>query len=147
MYATASDVQTGTYPDLWQKGRYRVELSAELPFDPDNIDTALQQLGYHAIDADQWGQSYSHKHNRNLTAEVDEVEGPTAYVRLVLRNGDLDEADIGHSENQLGSFYDRIYQICRSLCDEYDYEPLHCSMCPDGECYSYVGNCEKEFDL
>lgn len=121
MYAAVSDVEIGIYPDLWRKGRYRIELSAELPFDPGDIDTALQRLGYHITDADQWGQSYSHNQDRSRTAELDEVEEQTAYVRLVLRCGDLDEAGINTTEDYLSSLYSRIYQICRRM-DEYDYE-------------------------
>jgi len=133
MYATTPGVQIGIYPDLWRKGRYRVDLSVELPFDPDDVDAALQQQGYHMVDTGQWGQSYSHNQDRTRTAELDEIEEQAAYVRLVLRNADLDEAGINVAENYLNSVYGGIYQVCQSRCDEYDYDPLVLSICPEVE--------------
>ncbi len=43
MYATDSDIQIGVYPDLWQKGRYRAELAAQLACDFADVDTALSR--------------------------------------------------------------------------------------------------------
>ncbi len=124
MYTAALDVNIGTYPDLWRKDRYRVDLNVELHFDPDNIDAALKQLGYHIIDTGQWGQSYNHKHYHNLSAELNEVEDTQAYVRLLLRNSDLDEGSIGGAEDYLSGLFDRIFQICLRQGEGYNYEPL-----------------------
>lgn len=131
MYATASDIEISTYPDLWRKGRYRVELSADLPFDPYTVEAALQHLGYHIVDADQWGQSYCHNQDRNRTAELDELEDFASYVRLVLWNGNLNEADINAAEDYLSSLYDRICQVCGDHCDGYDYGPFADLLYPD----------------
>lgn len=125
MYAAVSDVEVGTYPDLWQKGRYRVELSTELPFYLADVEAALQQLGYEIIDSDQWGQTHRHRQDSNQIAELDELEEPTEYVRLILRNGDLEEEQTEQAEGQLGSLYDGIYQMCQDICDEYIYEQLY----------------------
>lgn len=133
MYAATPDGQIGTYPDLWRKDRYRVDLCVELPFDTDDVDAALQQLGYYIVDAGQWGQSYSHNQDRSRTVELDEVGEQVAYVRLVLRDGNLDEAGINAAEDYLNSLYERIYQICSNRGDEYDYEPLASLTCPEGE--------------
>jgi hypothetical protein len=100
-----------TYPDLWRKGRYRVDLTAELDLEIDGINAALEQLDYHIIDADQWGQSYVHNRDPRRTAELDEVEDQDSYVKLVLRNGDLDEAEITEAKNYLSRIFDRIYQL------------------------------------
>lgn len=124
MYGTDEDVKVSTYADLWQKGRYRVELAAELACEPNGIDKALEQLGYEIIDADQWGRSYWHNQDHNKTIELDELEDPTALVRLILRYGDLDEVDIGSAEEQLASLYARIHQMCRDSYDDNDYDCL-----------------------
>jgi hypothetical protein len=44
-------VQVETYPDLWRKGRYRLDLTAELYLEIDGVNAALKQLDYHIIDA------------------------------------------------------------------------------------------------
>jgi len=135
MYGLISDdqdVQIGTYPDLWRKGHYRVDLYAELPFDADSVDAALQQLGYHITDTGQCGQSYSHNKYRSHTAELDEAPEQAGYVGLVLRSNGLNEADTEAAENDLSSVYERIRQICDSCCKEYDYESLIRSSFPDG---------------
>lgn len=113
MYTAAPDIQVGTYPDLWQKGRYRVELTAQMPCDVEVVDAALQQLGYQVMDTDQWGRTYRHDQQPCRTAELDELEHAGEYVKLILRNADLDELDIGRVEDQLGSLYDRIHQMCQ----------------------------------
>lgn len=125
MYATASDIEINTYPDLWRKGRYRVELTAELPFDPSDIDSALRRLGYHIVDADQWGQSYSHNQDPRRTAELEEVKEQADYAKLVLRCGDLDEIAINTAEDYLSALYDRICQIRRGRMDVYDCKPRY----------------------
>ncbi len=132
LISDVQDVQIGTYPELWLKGRYRVDLYVELPFDADDVDAAMQQLGYHITDAGQWGQSYSHNKHRSHTAELDEAPEQAGYVRLVLRSNGLDEADTEAAENDLSSVYERIRQICDSCCNEYDYESLIRSTLPDG---------------
>jgi hypothetical protein len=121
MYAAASDVQVGAYPDLRQKGRYRVELRAKSVLDPGYIDAALQQMGYAIIDADQWGCSYRHRRDYAKTAELDELEDEAVSAKLVLRSGELDEADTGDAEEQLRSLHDRIQRLCRGDYSQYCY--------------------------
>ncbi len=135
MYAEGQDVEVGTYPDLWQKDRYRVELAAGLSCEPADLDKALERLGYEIVDADQWGRSYRHNQDPNKTIELDELEDPAALVRLILRYGDLDEADIGPAEDQLASLYDRICQMCNNRYDNDCYEPLYCSSGLDADQY------------
>ena len=124
MYAENSHVQVGTYPDFRQKGRYRIELKAESALDMGYIDAALQQAGYEIVDADQWGRSYRHMQDYSRTAELDELEDAAALTRLILRGGNLDEADVSKTEDQLVSLYDKISHTCQSNCGEYCYEPL-----------------------
>ena len=131
MYATASDVQVEIHTDLWQKGRYRVEMDTELPFDQDDVDCALEKLGYQVIDGGQWGRSYRHGKERNRTAELDDLEEPEYSLRLTLRCGDLAEADIDGAENQLRGLYNMIYRICEKRFDDYGWDPFCLSM------YSY----------
>lgn len=139
MYATDEDVQVGTYADLWQKGRYRVELAAELSYEPDDIDKALEQLGYEAVDADQWGRSYRHSQDHNKTIELDELDDPTAFLKLILRYGDLDEAGVGQAEYQLDSLYNQICQMCRNGYDDSDYDSLDLPICPEIDQYDDLG--------
>ena len=106
-------VHIETYPDLWRKGRYRVDLTVELDLEIDGLNTALEQLDYHIIDADQWGQSYVHNNDPSHTAELDEVEDQDFYVKLVLRNGNLDETEIAEAESYLNNLFDKIYQLYR----------------------------------
>jgi hypothetical protein len=147
MYAATPEVQIGAYPDLWRKGRYRVDLVAELYFDPDYLDAALKQLDYHVVDADQRGQSYRHNQDDNRTAELDESEEEGAYVRLVLRDGDLDEADIDAARDYLSSLYERMYQISQEWCDAYDYRPPCCSMCSEAESKVLFTSAADKYDL
>jgi len=128
MYTAAPDVQIGTYSDLWRKERYRVELTAELPYDTVDVDAALQQLGYDIADADQWGRTYRHNQDHNRTVELDELEGQAEYIKLVLCNSDLDEVDIDKSEDELGSLYARLYQMCQSQYEDDGYNPLYHSV-------------------
>lgn len=135
MYATAEDVQVGTYPDFWQKGRYRVELTVELPCDLFGVHNALQQLGYRVTDTDQWGRTYHHNQDHNKTVELDEVEDPAASLKLILRYGDVEEAGLVQAEEQLNSLYNRICQMCRDVRDDCDYEPLDLPGCAKIEQY------------
>lgn len=112
MYATASEVQVEVHPDRWRRGRYRVEVSAYLDRDADEVDAGLRRLGYEPIDIDQWGRSYHHRHEAQQTAELDDVEDRYASARLVLARGDLDPADIDYAEDELREMYDRV---CRPL--------------------------------
>lgn len=128
MYTDAPDVQIGTYSDLWRKERYRVELTEELLCDPVDVDAALQQLGYDIADADQWGRTYRHSQDHNRTVELDELEDQAEYIKLVLREGDLDELDIDRAEDQLGSLYARLYQMCQGRYDDNGYDPLYHSV-------------------
>jgi len=118
------DAGAEVYPDLWQKGRYRVELNVELQYDLIDVDAALQKLGYHIIDADQWSQSYQDRDNSDITGELDETEADTASLRLTLRYGDLGEQDIESARGQVESIYEKIEQICQRRYSQYDYEPL-----------------------
>ena len=133
MYATASDVQIETYGDLWQKGRYRVELGAELPFDPDDVDNALEKLGYKVIDAGQWGRSYHHGRDQKRSAELDELEEPEISLRLTLRHGDLGEEDIDTAKDQLRELYDGINRMCQKRYGDYGFDSFCLSMYPDSE--------------
>jgi hypothetical protein len=124
MYEISLDTGAEVYPDLWQKGRYRVELSVELQYGLSDVDAALQKLGYNIIDADQWGQSYQDKNNSDITAELDETEADTISLRLIMRYGDLGEQDVESARAQVESVYERIGQICQGHYSQYDYEPL-----------------------
>lgn len=141
MYVATPDVQIGTYLDLWQKDRYHVELAAQLYCEPNDIDKALEQLGYEIVDADQWGRSYHHNKGHNKIIELDELEDPTALVRLILRYSDLDEADTDQAENQLDSLYTQICQMCKNNYDskynDYDclYQPADLEADPH---YTYI---------
>ena len=104
-------VHIETYPDLWRKERYRVDLTTELDLEIEGINAALEQLDYHIIDADQWGRSYVQNSDPSRTAELDEVENLDPYVKLVLRNGDLDESEITEEKDYLSRVFDRIYQL------------------------------------
>lgn len=126
MYAAISDVEVNTYPDLWRKGRYRVELAAQMPCHLEDVETALYELGYQLMDTDQWGRTYQHRQNPACIAELDESEDAGEYLKLILRNADLDELDIGQAEDQLGSLYDRIHQMCRDRYDS-DYDAFYYS--------------------
>lgn len=123
MYATTPDVQVGTYPDLWRKGRYRVELTAGLRNGHEDVDAALEQLGYEVSDCDQWGRSYRHREDPERTAELDELEHEASYVKLILREGDLDKEAADRGEEELFSMYERIYQLCLHPDIEEDYHP------------------------
>lgn len=135
MYATAPDIQIGTYPDLWKQGRYRVELATQLPYETADMDSILQQLGYEVVDADQCGRSYRHSQDHNKTIELDELEDPTAFLKLLLRYGDLDEAGVGQAEDQLDSLYNRICQMCRNGYNDSDYDSLDSPIYPEIDHY------------
>jgi len=139
MYATAPDIQIGTYPDLWKQGRYRIELAAQLPYETADMDGILQQLGYEAIDADQGGRSYRHSQDHNKAIELDELDDPTISLKLLLRYSDLDEAGVGQAEDQLDSLYNRICQMCRSRHDDSDYDSLDLPICPEIDQYDNLG--------
>ena len=112
MYAEAPVAQVGTYPDLWRKGRYRVELKVELTGDYDGVDRALDQLGYEVVDVDQWGRSYRHREGPRRTAELDELEASADRVSLILHQGDLDEAEIPSAEGDLDLEYGKLRALC-----------------------------------
>ena len=118
------DTGAEVYPDLWQKGRYRVELNVELKYDLSAVDTALQKLGYDIVDADQWGQSYRDRDNSDITAELDETEGDVASLRVRLRYSDLGEQDIEAARAQVESVYEKIGQICQERYSQCEYESL-----------------------
>lgn len=139
MYATAQDIQVGAYPDLWKQGRYRVELAAQLPYETADMDSILEQLGYEIVDADQWGRSYRHSQDHNKTIELDELDDPTAFPKLLLRYGDLDEAGVGQAEDQLDSLYNRICQMCRNSYDDDDYDSLDSPICSEIDQYDNLG--------
>ena len=125
MYAATSVAQVETYPDLWRKGRYRVELKAELAGDCYDVDAALDQLGYEVTDADQWGRSYRHRDDPRRTAELDEAEAPSALVSLILRQGDLDDEEIPPAEGELDLEYGKLYGLCCSWPNGADDGRLH----------------------
>lgn len=111
MYAADPGVRIETYPDLWRKGRYRVELHGELPCGPDDVDAALRRAGYRLADADQWGYSYVHRRNAGHTAEVDE-HGQPYVAALILRNAGLEQEAIDDERDALQGIYERIHRLC-----------------------------------
>jgi len=145
MYAANSEAGLGVYPDLWRKGRCHVNLVAEVAYDPADVDAALEQLEYHAVDAGQWGQSYRDSQDDSRTAELDELQGQGPYVKLVLQEADLDQDDVDISRERLGSVYERIQQICQGRLDEYDYPNLQWS--PHAEDVTYPWPDNSRYDL
>lgn len=101
-----------------------------MPCDVEIVDAALQQLGYQIMDTDQWGRTYRHSQQPGCTAELDELEHGGEYVKLILRNADLDELYIDQAEDQLGLLYDRIHQMCQGRY-EGDYDAFYDSMDPE----------------
>jgi hypothetical protein len=120
MYETANAVQAGTYADLWRKGRYRVQLTAELGSYLEDVDAVLERLGYRMVDADQWGRSYHRRGSSHDTAELDEQECEFGPVRLVLSRGNLDETETADAETELTYLLGRIQEAAKT----YDGEPL-----------------------
>jgi len=108
MYQAAGPIQIGTYGDHWRKGRYRAELSARLEADLERVDTVLTRLGYHIVDADQYGWSYLHHRRNHGVAELDELECEGGPVRLILSQGDLDETQTEAAEQELVALYAQI---------------------------------------
>ena len=82
-----------------------MEMTAELPYDPDDVDAALRKLGYEVVDLDQWGRSYRRRGDPRHTAELDEPEDAAAYVRLILRRGDLEPPEVPDAEHQVELTY------------------------------------------
>ena len=121
MYGAVASVELGTYDDLWRPGRYRVELKAGLPVSLHAVEADLEQLGYEPIDADQWGSSYRYVTDASRTAELDELDGPSPAVRLILRQSDLDEAGLSHAEGELDLEYSGIRSLCPSQSEEAAY--------------------------
>ena len=101
----SGDVRIGTYGDLWQKELYRVDLIAEVDRDFDDVDAALEKLGYRQADVNQWGRSYSHTRYPGRTAELDEVADHSPIIRLVLRHGELSEDRIDEAKEELLTEY------------------------------------------
>jgi len=122
MYQTYTDAEPGTYPDLWHKGRYRVELAAQLYGCGQDVDPVLYKQGYRLCDMDQWGRTYIHK-GKGITAEVDELD-EAGYLRLLLQEGGLEPEDITEAEDHLTALYRKIKQSCCSSDKEADYRPV-----------------------
>jgi hypothetical protein len=149
MYAKIADIRIETYPDHWQKDHYRLELEAALDYSIEDVDKALEELGYEIIDNDQWGSSYLNKGSSIEHAELDELEGENPYVKLVLVGSGLEEAQIEPSKVELYALFERIYQLCLGWNQQYsDDFSDNCSYCyqledTDHDPYNY----KKEFDL
>ena len=119
MYTKIPDVRIETYPDHWRKDHYRVELEAELGYGIEDVDKALEELGYEIIDNDQWGWSYQNKGMPIENAELDEMDGGNPRVKLVLTGHGLEEAQIEPSKMELYALFERIYQACINHSQQY----------------------------
>jgi hypothetical protein len=114
MYGTAARLKkTGVYPDRWHKDLYRIELRADMPFDIYTVDSALEELGYHITDADQFGWSYGKANYPYSSAELDESDDPPELPQLILEESSLEESQTEWMREQLYSVYENIYEICR----------------------------------
>jgi len=148
MYALFYDGQVEIRDDLWQKGRYRAELQAELACDPYDVDIALERLDYRVVDADQWGRSYFHSKNAHLTAELDEFVKPSDSVRLILRQSNLNEEEIQSTEEELELTYAKIATMCPSAANEFDHAAFWLSPeYGEKESYPAVENLEIGIDI
>lgn len=114
MYAMAPDIQIESRPDLWRKGRYRMELTVELGSPFDEVDATLARLGYEAVDDDQRGRSYHHRTHPHRTAELDEVQYGRIGLRLILHRGDLGTEDVDDAAGELTAVYGKIRSACGS---------------------------------
>lgn len=144
MYTATPDIQIGTYPDLWQKGRYRAELGVDVALGFEDVDAALRKLGYEIVDADQYGLSYSHSKDSKRTAEVDQMDEQAEYTRLKLINADLDWASVPAAEDYLVSIYDRICQLVTGPNREFDYKKSNYPIFEDGQIPIPIELYEKE---
>lgn len=131
MHAKIAETRIKTYPDHWLKDHYRVELEAELDYSIEEVDKALEELGYEIIDNDQWGWSYQNKGTPIENAELDEeLEGGNPYVKLVLAGPGLKEAQIEPSKVELYALFERIYQVCLGWNQQYSDEfSVNCVYC------------------
>ena len=125
MYATSSAPRVEVCGDLWEKGRYRVELAARLPCEFADVDDGLEKLGYEVIDAGQWGRSYRNRQDPRHTAELDELDDAGAYVRLILRKGDLEAARLSDAEGEVDLTYARLRAACPARSGEYPYKIIN----------------------
>ena len=114
MYGISATPGVATYTDRWRADRYRIELAVEMPFDADDVDRALEKLGYHVVDADQAGRSYISQRDRNHLAELDDAVDWGASARLVLGAGDLEKAQIDQAGDYLRLVYEDICRLCRT---------------------------------
>jgi len=127
MYGISAAPRVTAYTDRWRPSRYRVELNIETSFDDDDIDEALEQLGYHVVDADQAGRSYVSQRGRNHFAELDDTGDWRASAHLVLGTDDLEKPQIDQASDYLCSIYEKIYRICRKesfLSNHYQWDDL-----------------------
>ena len=139
MYTTSSEARLEVCEDLWRKGRYRVELTGRLAYAAGDVDAALEQLGYEAIDLDQWGRSYQHREDPSRTAELDELGEGAASVRLVLRQGNLEPSEIAGAKSELDLRYGRLYSTWQAR-GEQDF----CQApCPEDAAYGWPGQRQR----
>jgi len=149
MYAKIPDVRIETYPDHWRKDHYRIELETKLGYSIEEVDKALEELGYEIIDNDQWGWSYQNKGMPIENAELDEMEEGNPHIKLVLAGHGLEEAQIEPSKVELYALFERIYQVClghsQQYSDDFSVNCIYCYRQEDTDLYAY--NYKKEFDL
>ena len=122
MYGTSDAPEVAAYTDRWRAGRYRVELQVDMPFEADDVDRALEKLGYCMVDADQAGCSYVSRRDRNHAVELDEPGDWRASVHLVLGTGDLEKTHIGQAGDYLRLVYEQIRRLCLSESYLYDHD-------------------------
>jgi len=125
MYAIMPEAEVGVYADHWQKGRYRVELTVELPLDPSDVETALEKIGYQEIDSDQWGQSYRHHQESQKTAELDDILYSETDIKLMLQYGGLEESELDQTKYNLQLEFEQIFDILRDNQDTWEDRPEH----------------------
>jgi len=121
-----------TLADPGRRGRYSVELTAELPYGLDEVDAALERLGYEVADADQWGRSYRHRDSPNRTAEADEIPDGTGALRLRLREDDLGREAALSAEADAETLYGLLYSACAAADGGDLGEPFEAAMAPYG---------------
>ncbi len=110
MYKLVGSPQFSIYPDLWKKDRYRTCLSGMLLSSMAPVDAAIERYGYYMVDADQYGRSYQHAHDKQRTAELDEIDSEGLAVRLILYQNDLDEGGIVAAKEQDVALYREIWR-------------------------------------
>ena len=108
MYGTDAEPYQEVCRDPWQRNRYGVRLSAYLASDLEDVDAALERMGYEALDIDQWGRSYVHPLDPRREAELDEGTDFDGEVQLILSRYGLEASEIDDAADELRRIYDRL---------------------------------------